>query len=308
MRGIEEMLELDLPVAQHSGLGVRPRRTRTGILEHTIPVFTGEIAKRIGTPSVPHTARHRGGHPRPAITGPVLNPVLHEQAGDIAALLLQEQAATDESTPPETPTTIFSLLIPTTHPMCCNCDNGYRQPPRKSAAVRQTSGLRWRGASACNSCGVSHKACTMPSSRRCPRVHRRAPQRRQSEGSGGRRCHRGARAPSTGSADHVGDAHVPAGFLAGLAHRRPRPGFHPVPGAGRLVDHQLAIGAFFHAQQAPVAHHHRGHGHVGLPEAAFAITHRQESAGNWTCPTCGCLVMAAFSPLAQTASMHGRFV
>ena len=102
-------------------------------------------------------------------------------------------------------------------------------------------------------------------------------------------------------ADHVGDAHVPAGFLAGFADRGFQQALVRLEVAGGLVDHQVAVGAFLHAQQTAIADHHGGHGHVGLPETAFAIAHRA-----WDAWIIG--IMPALSLLPSAPSTRHGFV
>src|SRR5690606_37014436 len=90
-------------------------------------------------------------------------------------------------------------------------------------------------------------------------------------------------------ADEGGQAHVPAGFLQGFAQGRGRKALVGLQVSGRLVDDQAAAVAgtavadmFLDAQQAPVADHHGGHGHVRLPETSFAIAHGRHSIiGAW---------------------------
>ncbi|MNM95316.1 hypothetical protein D3C81_1077540 [compost metagenome] len=91
--GIKEMLELDLAVAQHVRVGRAACRVLgQEVLENTLPVFAGEIAEMEGD-AQPTAHGHRiaavvlGAAMATAIVGPVL----HEQPGDIQALLDQGQ-------------------------------------------------------------------------------------------------------------------------------------------------------------------------------------------------------------------------
>jgi len=74
-------------------------------------------------------------------------------------------------------------------------------------------------------------------------------------------------------ADEGGQAHVPAGLLARLAQGGVDQGFVGLEVAGRLVEDHRAIDPLLDAKQPPVADDDRRDGHVGLPEAAFAIAH-----------------------------------
>ena len=90
---IEERAELDLAVAQHVGIGRASRRVvAQEMREHALAVFGGEVdrfeldADDIG---------HRGGVDevfarRAVFVGVVVFPVLHEDADDVVALLLQQ--------------------------------------------------------------------------------------------------------------------------------------------------------------------------------------------------------------------------
>src|SRR5690606_24835143 len=92
-RGVEEVAELDLAVAQH----VRVGRAAGGVfghevLEHAAPVFGGEVAE-VDRDAEPATDRDRvpavlfG----PALAAAVVRPVLHEQAGDRVPGVAQQQ-------------------------------------------------------------------------------------------------------------------------------------------------------------------------------------------------------------------------
>ena len=93
-RVVEERLELDFPVAQD----VRVRRAPglvlgQEVLEHVVPVLGGEVGRvQVDAQLVADGLRVREVFPGGAVFGAVvLFPVLHEQAFDLVALLLQEQ-------------------------------------------------------------------------------------------------------------------------------------------------------------------------------------------------------------------------
>lgn len=74
-------------------------------------------------------------------------------------------------------------------------------------------------------------------------------------------------------ADERGQLDFPAGFLEGFAASGFQQALVRLKVAGRLVEHQTALGALLDHQQFSVTDHHRCHGDVGLPEAAFAVAH-----------------------------------
>jgi hypothetical protein len=82
--------------------------------ENALAVFGGEVhhldldAERVGDAHHVDQILAR----RTILVGIVVFPVLHEQADHVPALLLEQQAATAESTPPDRPTTtVFPLFI-----------------------------------------------------------------------------------------------------------------------------------------------------------------------------------------------------
>jgi hypothetical protein len=91
--GGEEMLELDLAIAQH----VRVRCTPGGVLgeemrEHPVPVFAGEIPE-VDRQSQAPADRHRIATVVlcPAVAAAVVGPVLHEESGERFAGVAQQQ-------------------------------------------------------------------------------------------------------------------------------------------------------------------------------------------------------------------------
>ena len=129
-RRVEEILELDLAVAQH----VRVGRAAGGVFveemaEHPVPVLLREVAEADRNAERP-ADRHRvaaivlGA----AFPGSVVGPVLHEQSGDFIARIAQQQRgdrrvdaagyADDDAAPA------------VVHGSCRTSDNGWRLPPR----------------------------------------------------------------------------------------------------------------------------------------------------------------------------------
>ncbi|MNV66771.1 hypothetical protein D3C71_1595430 [compost metagenome] len=98
-----------------------------------------------------------------AMAAAVIGPVLHEQPGDIQPLLDQGQRGNGRIHTAGN----ANNNTRTAHNICLKIDNGWRWPASQSEAVCQTSGLRSRAMSACSCAGVSHSACTMPTSNSC---------------------------------------------------------------------------------------------------------------------------------------------
>lgn len=91
---VQERLELDFPVAEDVGVRGTPGLVfGQEVLEHVVPVLGGEVGGvQVDAQPVAHGLGVRQVFPRGAVLGAVvLFPVLHEQAFDLVALLLQEQ-------------------------------------------------------------------------------------------------------------------------------------------------------------------------------------------------------------------------
>src|SRR5690606_8023059 len=88
----------------------------------------------------------------------------------------------------------------------------------------------------------------------------------------------GWRFPLIGT-DESSQAYIPAGLLAGFAQGGIKQAFVGLQVSGRLVQYQSAAGGLFDHQQAAIAHHHRGDGHVRLPETAFAVAQGTSRGG-----------------------------
>ena len=110
-RVVEERAELDLAVAQHVGVG-RAAGAVLGeeVREHALAVLGGEVdrleldAEHVGDRRRVDQVLAR----RAVLVVVVVLPVLHEDADDVVALRFRSSAATDESTPPDSPTMMRS--------------------------------------------------------------------------------------------------------------------------------------------------------------------------------------------------------
>ena len=128
VRGIEEMLELDLAIAQH----VRVRRATDGVfgeevLEHTVPVFARKIAEadrqaKLAANGDGIAAVVLG----PAIATAIVGPVLHEQSSDVAASIAEEQGGDRRIHPARNANDDPAAA----HASCATSDSGWRLPPR----------------------------------------------------------------------------------------------------------------------------------------------------------------------------------
>jgi hypothetical protein len=100
---VEERAELDLAVAQDIGIGRAARFVLAQeVPEHALPILAREVDRfQLDADHVGHRGCVDQVRPRRAVRfGIVVLPVLHEEADDVEALLL-EQPRRPRSTPPD---------------------------------------------------------------------------------------------------------------------------------------------------------------------------------------------------------------
>src|SRR5690606_28756913 len=95
---------------------------------------------------------------------------------------------------------------------------------------------------------------------------------------------------------------VPAGFLAGFAHRRLEQALTRFKMARRLVQHPSAAFFFFHQQQLPCAGDHGGHGHMWRPSLGLQSIHAQYSSFDVISSSIASALLAAASMASEMIS------
>ncbi len=162
---VQEGLELDLAIAQHVGVRRAPGAILgEEVLEHAVPVFRGEVA-RVERNAESATHGHGvlaigvGGAGTAAL---VLLPVLHEQAFDLVAGLLQQQRGDRGVDAAGNAQHHLHGVPPSGRRL--RVSNGNRWPPSHRSMLCRIIGLRRRSPSAAISARVSHRhgGCRCP--------------------------------------------------------------------------------------------------------------------------------------------------